>query len=108
MTIDALPGTEQQAATAWPLLLSRGLRGAIDGTVIVMLAGYLTRLGFTPVAVGAVVTGTLLGSGIVTLIVGLVAHRVSSRRLLLFAACLMVGTGIGFAALSGFWPLFLV
>src|SRR5450755_1096900 len=108
MTVVPLPQPEQPAAHAWPLLLSRGLRGAVDGTVSVMLAGYLARLGFTPVAVGAVVTGTLFGSGVVTLGVGLVAHRVSSRRLLLFAACLMVGTGIGFAALSGFWPLFLV
>jgi MFS family permease len=84
------------------------LRGAIDGTVSVMLAGYLGRLGFTPVAVGAVVTATLFGSGAVTLIVGLVAHRFSSRRLLLFAASLMIGTGLGFALLRGFWPLCVV
>jgi len=90
------------------LLLSRGLRGAIDGTVSVMLAGYLGRLGFTPVAVGALVTATLFGSGAVTLIVGLVAHRFSSRRLLLFAASLMIGTGLGFALLRGFWPLLVV
>ncbi|MEP7049517.1 MAG: MFS transporter [Pseudomonadota bacterium] len=108
MTVDAFPNPEQQTAAAWPLLLSRGLRGAIDGTVSVMLAGYLTRLGFSPVAVGAVVTGTLFGSGAVTLVVGLLAHRVSSRRLLLFAAVLMCGTGIGFAAFTGFWPLFFI
>lgn len=95
-------------ATASRLLVSRGLRGAIDGTVSVMLAGYLARLGFTPVAVGALVTGTLFGSGIVTLIVGLTAHRVSSRNLLLFAGLLMLGTGVGFAAFSSFWPLFLI
>src|SRR4051794_35467034 len=100
MTVGALPHSEQQPANAWRLLLSRGLRGAIDGTVSVMLAGYLARLGFTPVAVGAVVTGTLFGSGVVTLVVGFVAHRVSSRRLLLFAAFLMLGTGIGFATFS--------
>ena len=100
--------TEPQAPPAWPLLLSRGLRGAIDGTVSVMLAGYLSHLGFTPVAVGVVVTGTLFGSGLVTLVVGFVSHRFSSRRLLLFAAYLMLATGVGFAAFSGFWPLFLV
>jgi hypothetical protein len=38
MTVVALQHPEQQAAHAWPLLLSRGLRGAIDGTVSVMLA----------------------------------------------------------------------
>ncbi|MEI9954052.1 MAG: hypothetical protein WDO74_35015 [Pseudomonadota bacterium] len=94
--------------SAWRLLVSRGLRGAIDGTVSVMLAGYLARLGFTPVAVGAIVTGTLFGSGAVTLIIGLSAHRVSSRSLLLFAGWLMLVTGVGFATFTGFWPLFLV
>lgn len=100
--------TELQARRAWPLLLSRGLRGAIDGTVSVMLAGYLAHLGFTPVGVGAVVTGTLFGSGVVTLVVGFLAHRISSRRLLLFAACLMFGTGLGFVTFTGFWPLLVV
>jgi MFS family permease len=95
-------------AQAWRLLLSRGLRGAIDGTVSVMLAGYLAGLGFSPVAVGAIVTGTLFGSGMVTLAVGLISHRVSGRRLLLFAACLMMGTGFGFLAFRGFWPILLV
>ncbi|HEY3256947.1 MAG TPA: MFS transporter [Polyangiaceae bacterium] len=108
MTALDLPSPQQPTASAWPLLLSRGLRGAIDGTVSVMLAGYLARLGFTPAAVGALVTGTLFGSGVLTLLVGFVAHRVSSRRLLLFAALLMLATGLGFALFSGFWPLFLV
>jgi len=99
---------EQQEGAAWRLLLSRGLRGAIDGTVSVMLAGYLARLGFSAVAVGALITGTLIGSGVVTLGVGFVSHRISSRRLLLFAAGLMVGTGLGFAVFTGFWPLCLI
>jgi len=87
------------------LLLSRGLRGAVDGTVSVLLAGYLTRLGLTPIAVGEIVTAMLLGSGVLTLAVGLVAHRFPLRGLLLFAAALMVATGLAFATLDGFWPL---
>ena len=106
--MDVTAHEPSSGTSAWRLLVSRGLRGAIDGTVSVMLAGYLARLGFSPVAVGAIVTGTLFGSGAVTLIVGLVSHRVSSRRLLLFAALLMVATGMGFASFSGFWPLFAV
>ncbi len=100
--------SEAPGVSAWRLLASRGLRGAIDGTVSVMLAGYLSRLGFTPVAVGTIVTGTLFGSGAMTLLVGLMAHRASSRRLLLFAAWLMVATGLGFATFKGFWPLLFV
>lgn len=87
------------------LLVSRGLRGAIDGTVSVLLAGFLGHLGLSPVAVGTIVTGTLFGSGAVTLLVGLLAHRVSNRSALSFAAGLMVVTGAGFALASGFWPL---
>ncbi|HYQ16722.1 MAG TPA: MFS transporter [Polyangiaceae bacterium] len=105
MTGTAEPTPEAQAGR---LLTSRALRGAIDGTVSVMLAGYLANLGFSPLVVGTIVTGTLFGSGAVTLAVGLLAHRISSRRALLFAAWLMVGTGVGFAASSSFWPLFVV
>ncbi len=53
------------------LLLTRALRGFADGLVSVLLAGYLTRLGFTPFRVGALVTGTLLGSAALTTAVGL-------------------------------------
>jgi MFS family permease len=90
------------------LLVTRGLRGFIDGAVSVLLAGYLTRLGLSPLAVGVIVTGTLFGSGVLTLGVGLVAHRFATKRLLLLAAVLMVATGLGFAAFDTFWPLFVV
>ncbi|HMK71740.1 MAG TPA: hypothetical protein VK454_00290, partial [Myxococcaceae bacterium] len=56
------------------LLWTRGLRGFADGAVSVLLASYLTGLGFTPVQVGAIVTGTLVGSAALTLLVGLLGH----------------------------------
>lgn len=86
-------------------MASRGLRGMIDGTVSVLLAGYLARLGLSPLAVGAIVTGTLVGSGVLTLGIGVVAHRFHLRRLLTFAALLMAATGVGFALSSDFWLL---
>src|SRR5205814_7479393 len=67
-----------------------------------------TRLGFGPVAVGALITGTLLGSAAVTLAVGLFGYRLSRRRILLGAAVLMILTGIGFAGVTSFWPLLVV
>src|SRR5881397_685201 len=67
------------------ILLARALRGFADGLVSVLLAGYLTRLGFTTLEVGAIVTGTLLG-----------------------AAALTLAPGIGFAGITGFWPLLVV
>jgi len=53
------------------LLFTRGVRGLADGIVSITLATYLTGLGFDAFAVGALVTGTLLGSAAVTLAVGL-------------------------------------
>jgi len=90
------------------LLITRGLRGLADGVVSVVLATYLTDLGFSPFEVGAVITGTLLGSAAVTLGVGLLGHRLSRKRILLGATALMVVTGIGFAGLTAFWPLMVV
>jgi len=87
------------------LLLTRAIRGLADGLVSVALAAYLTDLGFGPFAVGAIVTGTLLGSAAVTLAVGLLGYRLSRKRILLGATALMTLTGFGFAGFTSFWPL---
>jgi len=90
------------------LLVTRAIRGLADGVVSVALATYLTHLGFGALAVGAIITGTLLGSAVVTLAVGLIGYRWSRRRVLLGASMLMMLTGIGFAGLTDFWPLMIV
>jgi MFS family permease len=90
------------------LLLTRAIRGLADGLVSVALAAYLTALGFGPFAVGAIVTGTLLGSAAVTLAVGLLGYRLSRKRILLGATALMTLTGFGFAGFTSFWPLMVV
>ncbi len=90
------------------LLLTRGIRGLADGVVSVALATYLTHLGFGAMEVGAIVTGTLLGSAAVTLGVGLLGYRWSRRRVLLGASLLMLLTGMGFTGVTAFWPLMIV
>jgi MFS family permease len=90
------------------LLFTRALRGFADGLVSVLLADYLSRLGLSPRAVGAIVTGTLLGSAALTIAVGLLAHQMLRRRLLMLASLLMAATGVGFAGFSTFWPLLAV
>ena len=90
------------------LLATRALRGFADGLVSVLLASYLTALGFSPLRVGAIVTGTLVGSAALTLAIGLLSHRLSRRRVLFGAALLMLATGAGFFGVTRFWPLFVI
>src|SRR5260221_2606324 len=95
-------------ADARRLLWARGLRAFGDGYVSLLLPLYLIPVGLTPLEVGAIATGTLLGSGLLTLLVGLHAWRLRLRTLLLMAAALMAATGLGFAVLTDFWPLFVI
>jgi MFS family permease len=90
------------------LLWVRGLRAFGDGYVSLLLPAYLISLGLTPFQVGIIATGTLLGSGVLTLLVGLHAYRFRYRALLLVAAALMTATGLGFATITAFWPLLVV
>jgi MFS family permease len=87
------------------VLLTRALRGFADGLVSVLLAGHLARLGFSSLQIGAIVAGTLLGSAVLTMAVGLVGHRLDPRRILLGSSLLMLATGVGFGLLGDFWPL---
>ena len=90
------------------LLWVRGLRAFGDGYVSLLLPVYLLSLGLSPFEVGVITTGTLLGSGALTLLVGLHAYRYRYRTLLLAATALMTATGLGFATVTQFWPLLLV
>jgi MFS family permease len=90
------------------LLATRALRGLADGAVSVLLPSYLTAIGFSSLQVGAIVFGTLIGSAALTLWIGIMAHRLGRRRVMLAACALMFATGIGFATVTAFWPLFVV
>jgi len=90
------------------LLLAKGLRAFGDGFVSLLLPLYLLELGYSALEVGVIASATLLGSGALTLVVGLHAYRYHYRTLLLAAALLMTGTGLGFALLTQFWPLLLI
>ncbi len=90
------------------LLSVRGLRAFADGYVSLLLPIYLIALGMSPFQVGIIMTATLIGSGVLTLLVGLQAYRFKYRTLLLMATALMAGTGFGFATVTDFWPLLLI
>ena len=90
------------------ILVARGLRAFADGYVSLLLPLYLLELGYSALQIGMLATATLLGSGVLTLLVGLHGHRCSERSVLLAATLLMTATGLGFASFTHFWPLFLI
>ena len=90
------------------ILVARGLRAFGDGYVSLLLPLYLLELGFGAFDVGVIATATLMGSGLLTLLVGLRANRYHYRSVLLAAAMLMAATGLGFAMFTQFWPLLLI
>jgi MFS family permease len=94
--------------TAKLILITRGMRSVADGCISVLLPAYLLVLGFDAVQVGLLTTATLLGSALLTLVVGFYGSRSGVRTLLLATSLLMLATGIGFAAVTGFWPLLLI
>ncbi|GIF09745.1 ABC transporter permease [Actinoplanes siamensis] len=90
------------------VVVVRTLRGFADGFVSILLAHHLVTLGFTPLQVGVIVTGTLVGSAALTLLVGLTGVRVGFRTLLLAASALMAATGLGFFAVTALVPLLVI
>src|SRR3981081_223460 len=96
-------------ASLIPLLYAaRGLRGFGDGFAIIILPAYMTALGYDAVAVGLVATASLLGTALLTLIVGWIAPRHDLRPLLMFGAGLMAATGIAFPGVEHFVLIVLV
>src|ERR1700759_3983170 len=92
--------TESKPSTAASLIallyVARGLRGFGDGFAIIILPAYMTLFGYDAVAVGIVATASLLGTALLTLIVGWIAPRHDLRPLLMLGAGLMAATGLAF------------
>src|SRR4029079_15983040 len=104
--------TESKPSSATSLIallyVARGLRGFGDGFAILILPAYMTLLGYDAVAVGMVATASLLGTALLTLIVGLIAPRHDLRPLLMFGAGLMAASGLAFPAVEQFVLIALV
>jgi MFS family permease len=102
------PLPQGASADALRVLAARGVRAFGDGFVALLLPIYLVERGFDALAIGTIVTGTLIGTALMTLWVGWIANLHSRRLLLQAAAALMIATGVGFAATTEFWPLLLI
>jgi MFS family permease len=90
------------------LLIAKGVRAFADGFISLLLPLYLIALGLSPFQIGVITTGTLLGSGVLTLLVGAHAWRFHYRTMLSMAAALMAATGVGFALAADFLPLLII
>ena len=90
------------------LTTTRGIRGFVDGAVSVVLAAYLTLVGYSGKEVGVVVTSMMLGSAALTLLTGVHGHRLARRTILLGGALLMITTGVVYASTSAFVVLIVV
>src|SRR5205823_14317546 len=81
---------------------ARAVRGIGDGYGAIVLPAYLQQLGFDAFRIGIITAAALLGSAVVTLLIGFLAPRYRLRSLLLICAVLMIATGIGVAAVHYF------
>jgi MFS family permease len=90
------------------LLTARGIRAFGDGFVSILVPVYLTGLGIGAFEVGVLTTAMLLGPAMMTLTIGLIAHRLRRVTLLTGASMLMVLSGIGYAFETEFWPLLVI
>ena len=101
-----IPATHRRDAGI--LISARALRGFIDGLVSTLLPTYFAFIGLNSFHTGAIITATLFGSALLTLLVGLMGHRLQRLTLLHIASAAMIATGIGFASVTWFWMLFIV
>jgi len=99
----------QNETSLIPLLYTaRGLRAFGDGFAIIILPAYMTALGYDAIAVGIVATASLLGTALLTLIVGWIAPRYDLRALLICGAGLIAFTGLAFPNVEHFLLIVLI
>ncbi|WP_349628116.1 MFS transporter [Bradyrhizobium lablabi] len=109
MTGHSIAPLSPQEDSLIPLLYTaRGLRGFGDGFAIIILPAYMTALGFDAIAVGIIATASLLGTALLTLIVGWIAPRFDLRALMMAGAALTALTGLAFPHVEHFLLIALV
>ena len=79
------------------LFVLRAVRMFGYGSLAVVLVLYLVELGLDALAVGAVLTLTLIGDTLISLWLTTHADRLGRRRVLIVGSALMAGAGVAFA-----------
>src|SRR2546427_8272099 len=89
------------------ILVMRGLRSLAYGLLAVLLGVALAGEGFTPVAIGALITVSLVGDMVGTYVIGLFADTWGRRHALALLSLLMAATGAIFGLVTSY-PVLLV
>jgi MFS family permease len=92
--------TRERRRSTRLILVMRGLRSLAYGLLAVILGVVLADEGFSPVAIGVLITISLLGDMAGTYVIGLLADTWGRRRTLALLALLMAGTGVVFGLVT--------
>jgi MFS family permease len=90
------------------LFLTRGIRMFAYGLLSVVLVLYLKAIGLREGQIGVLLTMTLLGDVIVSLILTSTADRFGRKRILVVGAMLIVLVGVAFALTNNYYCLLIV
>src|SRR5436305_4827782 len=89
------------------ILVMRGLRSMAYVLLAVLLGLALAGDGFSPAAIGVLITVSLVGDMVGTYVIGLVTDTWGRRRTLALLSLLMAGTGVIFGLVTSY-PVLLV
>src|SRR2546425_860831 len=87
---------------AWLLFATRFVRLFAYGSLSVVLVFYLVGVGLSQPQIGVLLTLTLVGDTVVSLILTTRADRIGRRRMLIAGSFLMAGAGLAFAFTNNF------
>jgi predicted MFS family arabinose efflux permease len=90
------------------ILFTRAIRMFAYGFLAVVLALYLAEIGFTTAQIGLIITMTLVGDAIVSLMITTQTDRIGRKRILIVSAVLMTITGVIFLLTQNFLLLLVV
>jgi MFS family permease len=95
----------QLTRDAWLLFATRSIRLFAYGAVSVVLVFYLVGLGFSESQTGLLLTSTLVGDTLVSLLLTTRADRIGRRTMLIIGAGLMAAAGLAFVVTRAVWLL---
>jgi MFS family permease len=105
---DMLAGERRERGRdAQLILVMRGLRALAYGLLAVILGLVLVEEGFSPAAIGALITVSLVGDMVGTYVIGLFADTWGRRRTLALLSLLMAATGMIFGLVTSY-PMLLL